>query len=407
MKLNRRGFASVLLSAAPLLLFATAASAQKRAPDKPYLVYVGTYTNKTESKGIYAYRFDPGVGKLTSLGVAAESEDPSFLAVHPSGKYVYAVNEIDHFGAQKSGAVSAFSIDPKTGKLTLLNQAATQGAGPCYISLDKTGKFVLVANYDGGSIAVFPIREDGSLAPASAFVQHSGSSVNKERQEGPHAHWIGTSPDNRFALAADLGLDEVLIYRFNAGKGTLTRNDPDLRTAPLLLAGFGAEVQPGAGPRHLAFHPNGKFAYVLTEMEGSVTAFAYKASNGSLSPLQTVSTFSILRKDYSGPKEAAEIAVHPNGKFLYASNRAGIDTISTFSIDPVKGTLRLKDEYPTMGKTPRNFAIDPTGKFLLAANQESNNIVIFRIDATTGALSPTGEIAEAPAPVCITFVAAK
>ncbi len=396
MKLNRRGFASVLLSAAPLLLFATAASAQKRAPDKPYLVYVGTYTNKTESKGIYAYRFDPGVGKLTSLGVAAESEDPSFLAVHPSGKYVYAVNEIDHFGAQKSGAVSAFSIDPKTGKLTLLNQAATQGAGPCYISLDKTGKFVLVANYEGGSIAVFPIREHGSLAPNSAFVQHSGSSVNKERQEGPHAHWIGTTPDNRFAVAADLGLDEILIYRFNAAKGKLALNTPPF-----------AKLNPGAGPRHLAFHPNGKFVYVLTEMEGSVTAFAYKASNGSLSPLQTVSTFSILRKDYSGPKEAAEIAVHPNGKFLYASNRAGIDTISTFSIDPIKGTLKLKDEYPTMGKTPRNFAIDPTGKFLLAANQESNNIVIFRIDSTTGALTPTGEITEVPAPVCITFLAVR
>jgi 6-phosphogluconolactonase len=395
-KLTRRRFAILLLAAASLLLFATAASPQKGTPNKPYLVYVGTYTNKTESKGIYAYLFDPGVGKLSPLGLGAESEDPSFLAVHRSGKYLYAVNEIDHFGAQKSGAVSAFSIDPKTGKLTLLNQASTQGAGPCHISLDKTGKFVLVANYDGGSIAVFPIREGGGLAPASAFIQHSGSSVNKERQEGPHAHWIGTSPDNRFALAADLGLDEILIYRFNAAKGTLPPNTPPF-----------AKLNPGAGPRHLTFHPNGKFAYVLTEMGSSVTAFAYKASNGALSSLQTVSTLSILRKDYSGPKEAAEIAVHPSGKFLYASNRAGIDTISIFSIDPIKGTLQLKDEYPTMGKTPRHFAIDPTGKFLLAANQESNNIVIFRIDATTGALSPTGEITEAPAPVCITFVAAK
>jgi 6-phosphogluconolactonase len=386
----------VLLSAAPLLLFATAASAQKHAPDKPYLVYVGTYTNKTKSKGIYAYLLDPGVGKLTSLGVAAESEDPSFLAVHPSGKYLYAVNESDHFGAQKSGAVSAFSVEPKTGKLTLLNQAPTQGAGPCHISLDKTGKFVLVANYDGGSIAAFPVGEDGLLASASAFIQHSGSSVNKDRQEGPHAHWIGTSPDNRFALAADLGLDKILVYRFNAAKGTLTANTPPF-----------AKLDPGAGPRHLAFHPNGKFAYVLTEMGSSVTAFAYKASNGSLSPLQTVSTLSTLRKDYSGPKEAAEIVVHPNGKFLYASNRAGIDTISAFSIDPIKGTLHLKDEYPTMGKTPRNFAIDPTGKFFLAANQESNNIVIFRIDSTTGALSPTGEVTKAPAPVCITFVAVR
>jgi 6-phosphogluconolactonase len=395
-KLTRRNLAILLLSAAARLLFPTSAFTQKRTPNKPYIVYVGTYTNKTASKGIYAYLFDPGIGKLSPLGVAAESEDPSFLAVHPSGKYLYAVNETDHFGAQKSGAVSSFAIDPKTGTLTLLSQVTTQGAGPCHISLDKTGKFVLVANYDGGSIAVFPIREDGSLAPASAFVRHSGSSINKERQEGPHAHWIGTSPDNRFALAADLGLDKILVYRFNAAKGTLAPN-----TLPF------AKLNPGAGPRHFAFHPNGKFAYVLTEMGSSVTAFAYKASNGSLSPLQTVPTLSILRKDYSGPKEAAEIAVHPSGKFLYASNRAGIDTISAFSIDPVKGTLHLKDEYPTMGKTPRNFSIDPTGKFLLAANQESNNIVIFRIDSTTGALSPIGEVTEVPAPVCITFVAAK
>ena len=396
MKLTRRRFAVLVLSAASLLFFAIAASAQKRTPSKPFLVYVGTYTSKTASKGIYAYLFDPVIGKLTALGVAAESEDPSFLAVHPSGKYLYSVNEVDHFGGQKSGAVSAFSVEPKTGKLTLLNQAPTQGAGPCHISLDKTGKFLLIANYDGGSIAVFPIREEGSLAPASAFVQHSGSSVDKERQEGPHAHWISTSPDNRFALAADLGLDEILVYRFNSAKGTLAPDTPPF-----------AKLTPGAGPRHLAFHPNGKFAYVLTEMGSSVTAFAYKPRNGSLSPLQTVSTLSILRKDYSGVKEAAEIAVHPNGKFLYASNRAGIDSISTFSVDPVKGTLTLKDEYPTMGKTPRNFAIDPTGKFLLAANQESNNIVIFRIDSTTGALNPTGEIAEVPAPVYITFVAAK
>jgi 6-phosphogluconolactonase len=392
MKISRRLAMKILLLSAPLVL-SSAAAGPKRLQNKPYLVFVGTYTNKTASKGIYAYRFDPGIGKLSPLGVAAESEDPSFLAVHPSGKYLYAVNEIDHFGAQKSGAVSAFSIDPKAGRLTLLNQAATQGAGPCHISLDKTGKFVLVANYDGGSVAVFPIREDGSLAPASAFVQHSGSSIDKERQERPHAHWIGTSPDNRFALAADLGLDEILVYHFNSDKGTLTPNNPPY-----------AKVNPGAGARHLAFHRNGKFAYALNEMESTVTVFAYKAGNGSLVPQQTVSTLSVLRKDYSGPKEAAEIAVHPNGKFLYASNRASIDTISAFSVDPAKGTIKLKDEYPTMGKTPRNFAIDPTGKFLLAANQESNNIVIFRIDSITGALTPTGEIAEAPAPVCITFV---
>jgi len=396
MKLTRRGFVNLLLIAAPSLLLSASAAPQTRIPNKPYLVYVGTYTNKTASKGIYVYNFDPGTGKLSPLGVASESEDPSFLAAHPSGKYLYAVNEIDHFGAQKSGAASAFAIDQKTGKLTLLNQAATRGAGPCHISLDKSGKFALVANYDGGSVATFPVNADGTLGEAADFIEHHGSSVDKERQGAPHAHWIGTSPDNRFALAADLGLDEILIYRFNATKGTLAPNDPAF-----------AKLNPGSGPRHLAFHPNGKFAYVLTEMEDSVTAFAYKASNGSLSPLQTVSALSTLRKDYKGPKEAAEIAVHPSGKFLYASNRAGIDTISAFSIDPAKGTLQLKNEYPTMGKTPRNFAIDPTGKFLLAANQESNNIVTFRIDSTTGVLSPTGDVVEVPAPVCIVFVAVR
>jgi 6-phosphogluconolactonase len=396
MKLTRRGIVNLLLIAAPLLLLAASAAAQKHIPNKPYLVYVGTYTNKTASKGIYVYNFDPGTGKLTSLGVAAESEDPSFLAVHSSGKYLYAVNEIDHFDDKKSGAASAFSIDQKTGKLTLLNRAATRGAGPCHISLDKSGKFALVANYDGGSVATFPVHPDGTLGEAADFVEHRGSSADKERQAAPHAHWIGTSPDNRFALAADLGLDEILIYHFNATKGTLAPNDPAF-----------AKLNPGSGPRHLAFHPNGKFVYLLTEMEDSVTAFAYKASNGSLSPLQTVSALTTLRKDYKGPKEAAEIVVHPSGKFLYTSNRAGIDTISAFSINPAKGTLQLKNEYPTMGKTPRNFAIDPTGKFLLAANQESNTIVTFRVDAITGALTPIGDPVEVPAPVCIVFVAVR
>jgi 6-phosphogluconolactonase len=393
MNLNRRFFLNLFLIVAAALFVSATAAPQKRTPNKPYRVYVGTYTSKSASRGIYAYSFDPGTGKLTSLGVAAESEDPSYLALHPSGRYLYAVNEIDHFGGQKSGAASAFSIDPKTGKLTLLNQVATRGPGPCHISLDKSGKFALVANYDGGSVASFPVHDDGTVGEAADFVQHHGSSVNKERQEGPHAHWIGTSPDNRFALAVDLGLDEVLVYRFNAAKGALSPNNPPY-----------AKINPGAGPRHLAFHPNGKFAYVIAELEDSVTAFAYKARDGSLSPLQTVSALSTVRKDYKGPKEAAEIAVHPSGKFLYVSNRGGIDTISVFSIDPGKGTIHLKDEYPTMGKTPRNFTIDPMGKFLLAANQESNNIVVFRIDSTTGALSPTGDIVEVPAPVCITFL---
>jgi 6-phosphogluconolactonase len=355
-----------------------------------YIVYVGTYTTKQASKGIYAFDFDAASGQLKELGLAAESVDPSFLAIHPNGKYLYAVNETSEFAGQKGGAVSAFAIDRSTSKLKLLNQVASGGAGPCHISLDRAGKFVLVANYDGGSVATFPARDDGSLGPASSVVQHHGSSVNKERQEGPHAHWIATSPGNRFVLAADLGLDEVLIYRFDAASGKLSPNTPPF-----------VKLAPGSGPRHFAFHPNGKFAYVLTEMAATVTAFSYDAPNGSLSPLQTIAT---LPKSYSGSIEAAELVVHPSGKFLYASNRAGIDTITAFAIDPAKGTLKLLDKFSTKGKTPRNFAIDPTGTYLLAANQESSNIVVFRINPQTGALTDTGQQLQVPAPVCVVFL---
>jgi 6-phosphogluconolactonase len=393
MKIARRVFAFLLLLTTPLILFSSPQTAKKAAARSQYLTYVGTYTTKTNSKGIYVFRFDAAVGQAKAVGLAAESADPSFLAVHPDGRHLYAVNELSEFGGQKSGAVSAFVIDRHTGLLTLLNQVATRGAGPCYISLDQTGKFVLVANYDGGSVASFPIREDGSLGPPASFIQHAGSSVNKERQEAPHAHWVGTSPDNRFALAADLGLDEVFIYRFDVTEGTLSPNDPPF-----------VKVNPGAGPRHFAFHPNGKFGYVLNEMDATVTAFSFHSKNGSLSVLQTINT---LPKDYSGPKEAAELVVHPSGRFLYASNRAGSDTITAFSIDPARGTLKLAGKTSTQGKTPRNFAIDPTGKFLMAANQESNNIVVFKIDTATGGLTPTGQTVEVPSPVCTTFVSAE
>jgi 6-phosphogluconolactonase len=389
MKLTRRLFALLFLFSAPLLLLPGAQSQEKPAAKGQYLAYVGTYTAKTSSKGIYAYRFDAEKGKLTAIGVAAETTDPSFLAVHPSGKYLYAVNEVSNFNGGASGAVSAFAIDTKTGALKFLNQVSTRGAGPCHVSLDKTGAFVLVANYDGGSIVSFPVHEDGTLGTASGFVQHSGSGPNPQRQQGPHAHWIGTSPDNRFALAVDLGLDEVIVYGFDAGKGIFIPS----------LTGF-AKVKPGAGPRHLAFHPNGKFAYVVSEMESSVTVFSYQAKNGTLSPLQTISA---LPQDYSGPKAAAEIAVHPSGKFLYASNR-GHDSIVVFEINPAKGTLKSLGQVLTGGKTPRHFAIDPTGAFLLAENQESNNIVVFHIDPATGSLTPTGQTIDVPSPVCLTFV---
>jgi 6-phosphogluconolactonase len=394
MKITRRFSTFLLVLIAPLAgLIAAQNPHKKHAPQKQYLAYVGTYTTKTDSKGIYVYRFDSASGELSAIGLAAESNDPSFAAVHPTGKYLYAVNEVGNFGGSNSGAVSAFAIDRTTGKLTFLNQVATRDAGPCHVSLDRTGKFVLVANYDGGSVVVFPVQADGSLGKDSAFVQHTGSGPNKERQEAPHAHWIGTSPDNRFALAVDLGLDKILVYSFDAAKGSLTPSDPPF-----------AKTNPGAGPRHLAFQRDGKFAYVLAEMENAVTAFTYLQKDGSLSALQTVST---LPKDYSGPKEAAEIVVHPSGKFLYASNRAGVDSITVFGIDPAKGTLTLVGQYPTKGKTPRHFTIDPTGAFLLAANEESNNIVVFKINPTTGELAPTGQVLEVPSPVCITFVTAE
>ena len=395
MNIARKLSALLLIFSAPLL-----GSSQAQTPAKPsaqiakgqYIAYVGTYTTKTSSKGIYAYRFNTANGQLTSIGVAAETTDPSFLAVHPSGRFLYAVNEIGNFNGEVSGAVSAFSIDAKTGSLKFLNQVPTRGAGPCYVSLDKTGSFALVANYDSGSIASFPVHFDGSLSTASGFVQHSGSGPDKARQEGPHAHWIGTSPDNRFALAVDLGLDQVIVYGFDGSSGVFTP----------MLSGF-AKVKPGSGPRHLAFHPDGKFAYVVSEMASTVTVFSYKEKTGSFSLLQTISA---LPSDYSGPKEAAEIAVHPSGKFLYTSNR-GHDSIAVFAIDPKKGTLKSLGQVLTGGKTPRHFAIDPTGAYLLAENEESNNIVVFHIDPATGSLTPTGQTIEVPSPVCITFVAAE
>jgi 6-phosphogluconolactonase len=358
-------------------------------PDAPhsYVVYVGTYTDKT-SKGIYEFRFDSATGKATAPRLAAETSNPSFLAVDPNRPFLYAVNEVSEFKGQKSGAVSAFAVDGKTGDLKFLNQVASQGAGPCHLELDKSGKFLLVANYDAGNLAVFPVHLDGSLGDAAQVVQHNGHGPNPERQEGPHAHQIELSSDNRLALAADLGLDELLVYKFDPVKGSLTPNDMPF-----------AKVEGGAGPRHFVFHPNGKFVYLVTEMHSSVDAFIYNPTNGALKQFQTISA---LPADFKKPNDAAEIAVHPSGKFLYSSNR-GHDSIAVFAIDPDNGNLRLLETVSTGGKTPRNFAMDPTGTFLLAANQESNNIVVFRIDQNTGKLTPTGQVIDAPSPVCIVF----
>ncbi len=378
--------ASLLLAILLSTLFADAAPAEQHGK---YIFYVGTYTEEgSKSKGIYAYRFDADTGQITSLGLAAETTNPSFVALHPNGRSLYAVNEVGNYKGPNSGGVSAFSIDRATGKLTFLNEMPSRGADPCYIVVDKTGKYVLVANYTGGSIAVFPVLEDGKLGEASAFVQHAGHGTNPSRQEGPHAHSIDLAPDNRLAMVDDLGLDELLVYKFDSAKGSLTPNDPPF-----------ARLDPGAGPRHFALHPSGKFAYVISEMQSTVTAFSNDPATGTLHRLQTISA---LPKDFHGENDDAEIQMHPSGKFLYASNR-GSDTIAVFAIDPRKGTLTPVEYTPTQGKTPRSFEIDPTGKFLFAANQKSDNIVLFRIDEKTGRLTPTGQVLDVGSPVCVKF----
>jgi 6-phosphogluconolactonase len=370
-------------------LFAAGGPTPDRAGSREYLAYIGTYTGKG-SKGIYVFRFSASTGKLTPIGLAAESNGPSYLAIHPGHRFLYAANEASGSGGDKSGAVSAFSIDAGTGKLTLLNQVSSHGAGPCHVTVDKTGKNLFVANYDGGSIAVFPVNSDGSLREASAAIQHHGSSVDKERQEGPHAHCINTSPDNRFALVADLGLDEVLVYRFDPAHGSLTPNDPPFGKAPA-----------GAGPRHFDFSPNGRFVYVINEIQCTVSTFSYDAARGALALKDTVSTLPSGYK-VTTDDSTAEIRVHPSGKFVYGSNR-GHDSIAVFSVNSERGTLTPVERISTQGKTPRGFGIDPSGSYLIAANQDSDSLVVFLIDPKTGRLTPTGQKLEVGSPVDVEF----
>jgi len=388
MRFLRRSIALTLLPALVLALCALSVVGDAReAARQKHIFYVGTYTDRG-SKGIYAYRFDSATGESTSLGLAVESTAPSFLAIAPSGQFLYAVNEISQFNGQPTGAVSAFAIEPKSAKLTLLNQVPSRGEGPAHIALDRSGKYALVSNYDRGSIAVFPVMQDGRLREATAFMQHKGSSVNKERQEGPHAHAAVFSPDNRFVIVADLGLDQLLVYRFDAARGTLS-SDPQI-----------VRAVPGAGPRHLAFDAAGRHLYVINEMQSSVVAYGYDAANGTLSELQIVSA---LPKGFARTSEAAEIEMHSSGKFLFASNR-GDDSIAVFAINPKDGTLTPVEIESTGGKTPRNFVLDPTGAWLLAANQDSDDIVIFRVDPSTGHLTRSGPELHVPSPVCVRFV---
>ena len=354
-------------------------------------VYIGTYTGP-KSKGIYVSRFDPATGRLTTPELAAAMPSPSFLALHPGRRFLYAVSETSNSGGTRFGAVSAFSLDAKTGQLTLVNRQSSGGELPCHLAVDRTGTCLLVANYGNGSIAALPIRADGGLAEPGAVIQHQGSSVNPARQAGPHAHFIAPDPANRFALACDLGLDQGLVYRLDPAKPALVPDDPPF-----------APIKPGSGPRHLAFHPSGRFVYLISEIGSTLTAFAYDATRGRLKELQTVST---LPEQFTGKSSCAEVQVHPSGRFVYGSNR-GHDSIAVFSLDPKSGQMTFVEHQPTQGKTPRHFALDPTGQWLLAENQDSDTIVIFRVDARTGRLSATGQTASVGAPACAIFVSAK
>ncbi|MBM82426.1 MAG: 6-phosphogluconolactonase [Planctomycetaceae bacterium] len=370
-----------------LSISATIASAQVRLPaasaagnlaeTKQMLAFFGTYTNG-ESKGIYVASLDMETGKLTSHSFV-ESVNPSFVAIHPSGKYLYAVNET------KDGGVSSFAIDRKNASLKFLNQQPTKGAHPCHLVVDATGKHVLVANYTGGSVISLPIVEDGKLGPDSSFHQHKGSSVNKKRQEAAHAHSINLDKANRFAFVADLGLDKVVVYKFDEATGKLTANDPP-----------SAFVNPGGGPRHFAIHPNQKFAYTNNELTSEVVAFRLKAKKGKLRSQQTIST---LPKATPG-NSTAEVQVHPSGKFLYCSNR-GHNSIAMFTIDHDTGKLTAIGHEPTGGAIPRNFGIDPTGKFVIACNQSTNDVYVFKVDLESGKLTRTEQKFEVPTAVCV------
>jgi 6-phosphogluconolactonase len=349
------------------------------------MVYVGTYTGGTSaSKGIYRLRLDLATGVLTEAGPPTESVNPSFLALHPRGRYLYAVNETGS-SAKDEGGVSAFAIDARTGALRFLNQQSSRGGAPCHLALDARGRYVLVANYGGGSVAVLPVQADG-LSAATTFVQHEGHGADPGRQKGPHAHWVDLDKANHFALVADLGLDEVLVYKFDPAKGNLTPNQPPA-----------VRLAPGAGPRHVAFHPDGRHVYVINELQSTVTALSYDAQTGALGELQTLST---VPAGLTEPTFTAEIVVRPDGKFLYGSNR-GHDSIAIFAVDPATGKLTAVGHQPTLGKKPRNFAIDQTGTYLLAANQDSDSIVVFRIDRASGALTPVGRPFSVPRPVCV------
>lgn len=351
-------------------------------------VYVGTYTGPGRGEGIGVFSMDAATGGLAHLQTVSGVDNPSFLALHPRGPYLYAVNESPGEGGGPPPGVSAFAVHPATGRLTLLNRRPSHGTAPCYVSLHPQGGYAFVANYGDGTLAVYPVQSDGRLGEASEVVQHAGSGPHPRRQQGPHAHSVRADPAGRFVLACDLGIDKILIYRLDVASGRLFPHHPPFAVAP-----------PGGGPRHIAFHPGGGYLYVNNEIDSSLTVFAYDGARGTLQARQTLST---LPAGYSGPNSTAQVAVHRSGKTVYVSNR-GHDSIAVFAVEGATGELTPLGHVPTQGKTPRNFNIDPGGRFLYAANQNSDTIVVFRIDPVTGALRPTGQVTQTPVPVCIVF----
>jgi 6-phosphogluconolactonase len=359
-------------------------------------VFIGTYTEpilfgtgqilQGQGKGIYTYRFDTASGALEPSGLIEGVRNPSYLAIHPSHHYLYAVNEYKEFEGQPSGAISSFRLDPETGTLEFINQKATHGTDPCHLFIDPTGQCVMVANFASGSVCVLPIKQDGSLADASDVVQHHGSSVNPARQAGPHAHATTLDLSGRYAFVPDLGLDKVMIYQLDAVRGTLKPNStPWIATVP------------GAGPRQIVMHPGGRFAYLINELNSTVTAFRYYAGRGTLQEIHTLPT---LPEGFSGSSSCAELQISPAGDLLYGSNR-GHDSLAIYRIDPTDGGLSSVGFQSTLGQIPRNFTVEPGGNWVLVANQDSQNIAVFRVDHGTGGLVPVSSDTHAPTPVCI------
>jgi 6-phosphogluconolactonase len=379
----RRLFSLVFLGVLSMHAITSAGVAHDRL-----LVYVGTYTGKG-SEGIYLFQFDTATGELLSKGLAARTENPSFLVADSRGKFLYAVNENEAFGKTGTGAVSVFAIQPVSGRLNLRQQVSSLGPGPAHLSLDRAERFLMVANYGGGSVAVFPVLAGGRLGDYTAYIQAHGSSVNRLRQESPHAHCVQTTPDNRLVLVADLGIDKLLVYDFDHDTGLLTPDSARTRS-----------LAPGAGPRHFAIAPGGGNVYVANELSSSVTHFSYNPSETMLEKQETVST---LPAEFAGTNSCAEIIVDPQGKNLYVSNR-GDDSIVQFGIDHRSGKLRLVDRVSCGGKSPRSIALAPGGRWLLSANQNSNRITLFRVDPASGRLQATRHSMDVVSPVCVIFV---